>query len=313
MDRPALFVLASYMRDVSVMVDRCPVAGESRPGRDALEAPGGKGSNQAVQAALCGAAVSIAAAIGTDAAGDAAWAMWAAQGLDTAAVIRVAGQPTGQAVIIVEDSGENRIVFAPGANRHLRAADIDPAAGRIACSELVITQLESPLSASLRAFELARAAGVRTVLNAAPAPSGPLEPLGPLLELTDIVVANEIEAAMLSGLPLDVDPLQAGTQLLERVRQAAVVTLGARGAIVWQRGAPAVHLLPPAVRVVDSTGAGDAFVGAFATQLARTGDLTHALRAGVSAGALACTQRGCVPAFAMRSDIEARLEDIVAA
>ncbi len=307
---PALFVLASYMRDLSVVVDRCPRAGETLVGRDALETPGGKGSNQAIQAARCGVPVSLLAGLGEDAAGAAARALWAVEGIDARVVPGAPGQATGQALVMVEEGGENRIVIAPGANLAPTPADVDLAGDRIAGARLVLSQLESPLAATMRAFALARAAGATTLLNTAPA-TGPLDES--LWALVDVVIANEVEAAMLCGMPPDSDAVGLGPRLLARARVAAVITLGARGAMLWRHGAAAIGLPALPVRVIDSTGAGDAFTGAFAACWAAGGDPAQALAHGVVAGSLACTRRGVVPALARGAELQAALAGIDAA
>lgn len=300
------------MRDLSIAVDRFPVPGETRVGRDALEAHGGKGSNQAVQAARCGAQVAIAACVGDDAAGDAARAFWRGEGLATEGVAVQPGAATGLAAILVDDRGQNQIVIAPGANACLGVDAIERAAAQIAAAELVIAQLETPIDATLRAFALARAAGRTTLLNTAPAPHSLPDALW---AATDILVANELEGAALAGLPPHADPVAVGRALLTRVRVAVVITLGERGAMLFAPGRAPLHQSALSVQVVDSTGAGDAFVGAFAASWAGGGTdpagepsanrgaspdprAEGALRAGVAAGSLACTRRGVAPALA---------------
>ncbi len=298
---PRVFVVASYMRDVSVGVDRFPVPGETRVGGDALESHGGKGSNQAIQAARCGAHVALVAALGADAAGRAALDLWAEEGIDAAGAVARAGHATGLALIVVDGAGQNQIVIAPGSNSTLLPADVDAARDPIEAADLVIAQLETPLDATVRAFELARAAGVQTLLNAAPAPQSPPTRV---LALTDILVANEIEAAMLCGEAPDADPLALGRSLLRRVGIAVVITIGAEGALLFLKDQAPVRRAAPRVTVQDSTGAGDAFVGAFGACWAAARDPHRALAMGVAAGSLACTRRGVVPALAGRDAIE---------
>lgn len=306
---PALFVLASYMRDLSVVVERWPRAGETLVGRDALETPGGKGSNQAIQAARCGAAVALLAGLADDPAGAAARALWAAEGIAATVVPAAPGQATGQAMVIVETGGENRIVIAPGANTAITPADVDRMGELPGGARLVLAQLETPLAATRRAFARARAGGALTMLNTAPA-TGPLDEA--LWALTDVVVANEGEAAMLCGAPPDVDAASLGPALLARVRVAAVITLGARGAMLWRHGAAPVVCPALPVTVVDSTGAGDAFTGAFAARWAAGDDPAQALAHGVAAGSLACTRRGVVPALAREAEVLAARQRLAA-
>jgi ribokinase len=281
-----IVVVGSYNRDVSFSVARLPAPGETCLSLGRLDSPGGKGSNQAIQAARCGAATAMIAAIGSDAAGDEALALWAANGIATQDVARLADHPTGMATILVDALAENVIVVDSGANAHLALAHVEAASALIGAARLVVAQLETPVAATVRAFELARAKGVSTLLNAAPAP----EAIAPaLLALTDLLVVNEGEGRVLSG--HDQAP-QIGAALLGRVGKAVVVTLGARGAVLFEPQRPPLEAAPPQVDVIDTTGAGDAFTGAFAARWATSGDLGSALAWGVAAGALACTRKG---------------------
>jgi len=290
-----VFVIASYMRDLGVRVDQFPRPGETRVGGDFLESHGGKGSNQAIQAARCGARVAIVAAVGADAPGERACELWRTEGLDGSGVVTRAGQTTGTALILVDDRGENQIVIAPGANTDLTPADVDAAATALDQARVVVCQLETPLACTLHAFGRARAAGATTVLNSAPAPA---ELPAQLWSLTDILIANEIEAAALSGCPPDTEPAAMARVLLGRVARGVAITLGSQGALWCETGAAPVHQPAPRVDVIDTTGAGDAFVGAFVAAWARQPEPRQALIAGVTAGSLACTRRGVVPALA---------------
>lgn len=292
-----------------MLVDRFPRAGETRVGRDAMETPGGKGSNQAIQAARWGAGVSLIASLGGDAAGDTAIATWQAEGIDTVGVVRHPGRTSGQACVIVDESGENRIVLAPAANLLLTSQHVEAARGSLSKAAVVAATLETPVAATLHAFGLARQAGVVTLLNAAPAASHPL-PEG-LWSLLDILVVNEVEAAAVCGAPTDADPLSLGPTLARRVGRFAIITLGAKGAVLFDSAGVQHHCAAPRVPVIDTTGAGDAFIGAFASSWAQHADARLALRQGVVAGSLACTARGCVPALPRRAAIDALLPDVM--
>ncbi len=281
-----IVVVGSYNRDISLSVARLPAPGETCLGLGRLESPGGKGSNQAIQAAKAGADVAMLAAIGDDGAGDEALALWNEAGVDASGVVRLSGVGTGMAVILVDAAAENVIVVDSGANARLAPEHVDAAYGLIGRSRLVVAQLETPTAATVRAFELARAAGAATLLNAAPAPEA-LEP--ELLALTDILVVNEGEGQALSGYA---EAAAIGEALLQRASAAVVLTLGAKGAMLFEHGGAVRALTPPAVTVVDTTGAGDAFTGAFAARWAADGDAGAALAWGVAAGALACTAQG---------------------
>ncbi|MBI3517137.1 MAG: ribokinase [Proteobacteria bacterium] len=297
---PQVVVVGGYNRDLGIALDRFPAPGETLAGRDFLETAGGKGSNQAIQAARCGVAVALIAAVGADAGGAGARALWAAEGIDTTGVAEHAGVPTGVAIIMVDPNGQNQIVYDPGANARLSAADVERAGRLIAGAALVVSQLETPVAATVRAFELARAAGALTVLNPSPVP--PTLPAA-LWAVTDLLVANELEATMLAGVAPDTDPRQVGTALLPRVGRAVVITIGAGGAWLFEPAKAPAHRPALAVTAIDSTGAGDAFLGAFAARWLAGRDLAAALDWGIAAGALACTRRGVVPALATGAEI----------
>jgi ribokinase len=243
------------------------------------------------------------AAIGDDAAGDEALAFWAARGVGTDLVARIAGCGTGLAMILVDAAGENAIVVDSAANARLYSAQVEAAAGVIGAARMVVAQLETPVESTRRAFEIARAAGVATLLNAAPAPEA-ID--APLLALTDILVVNQGEGQVLSGHEL---PAAIGETLLGRVGKAVVVTLGAEGAMLFEHHRPPHHQATFAVEVVDTTGAGDAFTGAFAARWARTGDARAALTWGLAAGARACASRGAAVSYADAAAIAALAGD----
>ena len=296
-----IVVVGSYNHDVSFSVARLPAPGETCLSLGRLDSPGGKGSNQAIQAARCGAATAMIAAIGADTAGDEALALWAADGIAAQHVARLADHPTGMATILVDAMAENVIVVDSGANAHLSAVHIEASSALIGAARVVAAQLETPVAATLRAFEIARAGGVATLLNAAPAPEA-IEPA--LLSLTDVLVVNEGEGRVLSGHD---HATQIGEALLGQVGKAVVVTLGAQGAVLFEHRRPPLKAAPPRVAVVDTTGAGDAFTGAFAARWATSGDMGSALAWGVTAGALACTRKGAAASCADSARIAALL------
>lgn len=292
-----LVVVGSYNRDTVLRVPRFPRPGETLAALGRARFHGGKGSNQAVAAARCGAQVSIRAAIGADEAGAEALALWREEGVDAAAVERIAGVPTGEALILVDDAGENQIVILGGANAALTTQAGIPAAGGAA---LVLAQLETPVEATRAAFRAARSAGAATLLNAAPARPLPEE----VLALADILIVNETEAALLLGRAGEAEALARA--LAPRHARGVVLTAGAAGAF-WACGNEVLHAPAPPTEVVDSTGAGDAFIGAFAAALAEGLAGREALRRGVAAGSLACRRAGAVPSLPRREEIEAIL------
>jgi ribokinase len=246
----------------------------------------------------------MVAAVGRDTAGDDAMAVWARDGVDASKVSRIAGHATGMGLILLDRAGENSIVVDSGANGALNVSHVEAASAVIGSARLVIAQLETSRAATRRAFEIARTAGVSTLLNAAPAPepSTSTGPLDALLALTDILVVNQGEGSRLaSGANLD----GLGRILLSRVARAVIVTLGGEGAVLFHTDGAPIRRPSHPVEVVDTTGAGDAFIGAFGARYVETGVLGLALPWGLAAGALACTTLGAVPSFADRARIEA--------
>lgn len=270
-------IVGSYGVGLTVELDRLPEAGETVIGRAFRRDHGGKGSNQAVGCARLGAEVDFLTAIGDDAFGHDALALWQEEGVIADAVR--ASAATMVAPIFVEPSGENRIVVVPGALAELSRAHVDAFADRIAAADICVVQLEIPLDTALYALEVARAAGVRTILNPAPAPTEPISPT------VDYVTPNESEAAAVSG--------ALGT---------LVLTLGERGAQLGEERVPAVQ-----AAVVDTTGAGDAFTAAFAVALAEGLSDLEAVRWGCAAGAHMVEHPGVVPGLPTRAELEERL------
>jgi len=273
-------VVGSYGVGLTVEVERMPEAGETVVGRSFRTDHGGKGSNQAVGAARLGAEVDFLTAVGDDAFGHEARALWETAGVRADAL--TAPAPTMTAPIFVEPSGENRIVIVPGALEHLRRDHVDAFAARIAAADVCVVQLEIPVETALHALELARAAGVRTILNPAPAPARPIAPE------VDYLTPNETEAAAVAG-----------------ARGTLVVTLGDEGAEL-----EGIRVPPFPASPVDTTGAGDAFTAAFAVALAEGASDLEAVRWGCAAGAHMVEHAGVVPGLPTRAELEERLSSL---
>jgi ribokinase len=271
-------VVGSYGVGLTFRVERAPERGETLVGTLFRTDHGGKGSNQAIGAARLGADGVFLTAVGEDAFGDGAFALWAEEGVDAGGVVR-SGLPTMTAAILVEASGDNRIVIVPGALSTLTPAHVDGFAPQIAAADVLLVQLEIPVETALHALEVARAAGVRTVLNPAPAPSTPIAPAA------DYLTPNESEAFAVEGAD--------GT---------LVVTLGEQGARLRGDQVPAF----PA-RAVDTTGAGDAFCAAFAVALAEGATDADAVRWGCAAGAHMVEHEGVIPGLPTRAQLDGRL------
>ena len=230
---------------------------------------------------------------------------WRAAGV-TPAVVRVPESYTGAAYIFIEDgTGDNAIIIAPGAGATISPADLDAHAGLIADAAVFVTQLEQPLEAAVRGLEIARANGVTTILNPAPARELPDK----VLALADYLTPNETEAAELSGLPVgSLDEARAAAERLrERGVGTVVMTLGARGALLHGHGRSAVVPAVSAGAVVETTGAGDAFNGGFATALARGLDAAAAVRFGCAVAGISVTRAGAARSMPTLGEVEALL------
>jgi ribokinase len=286
------------------LVTRAPIPrpGETVIGGDLHAFPGGKGANQAVAAARMGGQVTMIGRVGEDAFGKQMRAALEEDGVDTAFVLPTAGTPTGVALIVVDEQGQNSIVVTPGANGRLTPADIDAAAEAIAAADVLLLQLEIPLETVQRATGLAAQHGLKVILN--PAPAAPLPQ--DLLSKVDILIPNEIEAAALSGLPSgSTAELQAAAaNLLEQGAGAVILTLGDRGALLVD--GQSKTLLPAfAVKnVVDTTAAGDAFAGALAVAVSEGLTLPEAISWAAGAGALAVTKAGAQPSLPTRTEVQ---------
>lgn len=275
--------------DLVATTERLPRAGETVPGSGFSRHPGGKGANQAVAAAKLGAHVVLVGRVGQDAFGDELRVFLRAQGIDVTLILATEQAPTGVALITVDATGQNAIVVAPGSNAWLSPGDV--AELQLRLGDIALAQLEVPSHTVAAFFEAARSRGATTLLNAAPA----LELARPLLELVDVLVVNELELASYLGLhAIEGDPvrvLDAAERLRQSARQTVVVTLGPRGAVAISNQRR--HHVPGyVVDVVDTTGAGDAFVGALAATLAGGASFESALENANAAGAYAVGRAG---------------------
>jgi ribokinase len=289
-------VVGSNMVDLVAYIDQMPQAGETLEADDFAMGCGGKGANQAVAAAKLGAKVLFVSKVGDDLFADSTIANLARHGVDTRHVGRVPGRSSGVAPILVDRSGQNRILIVPGANRALQPADVDAASADIARCRLVLLQLEVPLPTVYRTIEVAREAGVPLLLN--PAPANRALDLAQVCRC-DYVIPNETELASLAGMPVATleQARTAARRLRDRGLRDLIVTLGANGAFHLGPHGEA-HYPAPRVDAVDSSGAGDAFVGCFAQSLVRTGDVGTAIRRAVTYASDSVTRRGTQASYA---------------
>jgi len=298
-------VVGSLNMDLVVRSPRIPQPGETIIGGEFRTAPGGKGANQAVAAARLGGRVSMVGRVGSDAFARSLLDGLVADGVDHTFIVQDPEAATGVAFIVVDDAGENSIVVASGANMRLSPADVDAAEAAIAAADVLLLQLEVPLAAVAEAARAAHAHGTTVILNPAPVCPLPHE----LLSLVDVFVPNESETALLTRLPVGTLPEieAAAIALCELGVETVVLTLGGRGALLVEEGEkdliPAFEVTP-----VDTTAAGDAFVGGFAVALAEGRSLTDAVHWGNAAGALATTKLGAQPSLPARRAVEALMD-----
>ncbi|BCS31839.1 ribokinase [Luteitalea sp. TBR-22] len=301
---PRIAVVGSLNMDLVVRAPRFARPGETITGDLFLTIPGGKGANQAVAAQRLGGQVAMIGCVGEDAFGAALRQGLAEEGIDVTAVDVRGGLASGVALITVDGSGENSIVVVPGANGTLADADIMLAAPQLTAARVLLLQLEVPVTAVTLAAQVASESGAIVVLNAAPASPVP----DALLALVDYLVVNETELFSLAG-PEASDLAQATAHLRQRGARSIVVTLGAAGArLLRASGAESMVRAYP-VDVVDSTAAGDAFVGALAVALAEGASDEVALRRGNAAGAIAVTRSGAQPSLPTRGELDAWLRE----
>ncbi|MGC5346007.1 ribokinase [Streptomyces sp. DT171] len=290
-----IVVLGSTNMDLVAYAARAPERGETVTGREFRTVPGGKGANQAVAAARAGGRVLMIGAVGDDVYGPRLRAALEDADVDTG-LLRTAEGPSGTAHIVVDDGGGNAIVVVPGANGTVTALGPREVAA-VAAADLLLLQLELPLPAVLAGARAGRAHGVRTILT--PSPVQPLPP--ELLADIDLLVPNEHEAAALSGFP---EPHAAAEVLLHRVPEV-VVTLGARGCLYAALDAEPVLFPAPEVTAVDTTGAGDTFVGALAVALGEGRPVPEAVAWASSAAALCVQRPGASTSMPYRTEFDA--------
>lgn len=295
-------VMGIFVVDLAFRTKDLPVWGETVMGGDFRTGPGGKGSNQSVAAARLGAKVYLISKVGADTFADLAQRTYEEEGVDTQFLIRSPDHATGAAAIIVqESSGDNAIIVAPGAANALTCEEIDRARDQIRQSALFMTQLELPVPLVLHGLKTARALGVPTILNPAPACA-----LGnSIFELCDYITPNESEAATLTGYPVQTlkDAERAADQLLSRGVRNVILTRGAAGALVKTGSITESIEAFDAGPVVDTTGAGDAFNGGLAVALSEGLGVVEATRFGCVVAGISVTRHGTAPSMPRRSEV----------
>jgi len=298
-------ILGVFVADTAYRAARQPRMGETILGLSFALGPGGKGSNQAVASAMAGAETHFISRLGRDPFAEMALATWAKAGV-IPAVSQHADSYTGAAYIFIEAAtGNNAIIVSPGAAAQIAVADVEAQAALIAGADVFVTQLEQPIPVALHALRLARAAGVRTILNPAPAATLPAGMLG----YCDYVTPNESEAEGLTGIKVTgVETAVVAARALRAAGAgAAIITLGENGAL-YHDATQTLHV--PAIiagPVVETTGAGDAFNGGFAAALAGGADPITSVRFGAATAGISVTRPGTAPSMPARAEIEALL------
>jgi ribokinase len=299
-ETPKICVVGASNTDLLTKVPRLPKLGETIIGTHFHIGFGGKGANQAVMAARLGGKVGIVTKLGRDVFGKATCKNYLKEGIDTDNILW-SKENSGVAPIFVDDEGHNFIVIVPGANWKLTPGDVRKSGKVIGEADVVLCQLEVPLETTIEALKLAKNA--LTIFNPAPARSLPEEIFG----LCDIVVSNEVEAEAITGVAIR--SLEDGKTAIKKLRgsKAAIITLGERGALVAQ-GSSITEIPTMPVKAVDSTGAGDAFVGTLAYFLAVTNDLQKSAQIANVAAALSVTRLGTQLSFPSRKEIDRAYE-----
>lgn len=296
-----IVVIGSCNTDMVISMDHLPLPGETLIGGEFFMNSGGKGANQAVAAARLGGNVSFIAKVGNDPFGKRALEQYRAEGIDVKHILTDPEQPSGVALIMVDAQGENSIAVASGANAHLTTKDINNAKEILSRADIVLMQLETPITTVEHAANVAKRSGAKVILN--PAPAQPLPES--LLQNLYILIANETEAEFISGTQItDMDSVARAADILcDKGIEKVVITLGSRGAFVKERGN--YHQIPGLkVKAVDATAAGDTFCGALCVALAEGKNLTEAVTFANRCAAVTVTRMGAQSSLPYRSEIE---------
>jgi ribokinase len=308
--RGAVTVVGSSHVDLIAVADRLPRIGESVTGSRFEISPGGKAGNQAAQIALLGVSCFLVCRLGTDMFGDFLRERLSTSGIDLSYTVTDPGAATGASPIHVGDEGEYASIIVPGAAAHLSPDDLEAAAPAFEQSSLTLLQLELPVETALAAAQVAKRARSQVVLNASP--PVPREDVPPALwNAVDHLIVNRVEAEALFG-KSELDPLDAVTELLEAYNlSSAIITLGGDGAVAASRDGPPFRRSALAIDVVDTIGAGDAFLGALCAGLTRGNALPEAMMNAVAAGAIAASRPGGFASLATSAEIRAIRNDAI--
>ncbi|MCS6827075.1 MAG: ribokinase [Caldilinea sp.] len=301
MSAPSICVVGSINLDMNAYVERFPRPGETLHGRRFTTGYGGKGANQAVMAARLGAKVSMVGRVGDDIFGRDMRRNLESEGIRTDFVRESQGVSSGVALITIDEHGQNQIIVISGANGLVTSADVEEAGNAIAGAQVLLCQMEVPMEANVAALRIARGAGVTTIFNSAPVSSEVPEEV---YQLSDIFCPNESEAELLTGIPVHTldDARLAASIILKRGARAALITLGAQGCL-YVAADRDVHVPAPKVTAVDTTGAGDAFVGSLAYFLGVGLPALDAIARANAIAAISVQRPGTQASYPRRADL----------
>ena len=304
---PKIAVLGSINMDLVIRCAKLPVPGETLLAESSSEVCGGKGANQAVAANRAGGQVSMIGRVGDDAFAKRLVTNLENEGIDCSQVQVTEGCSSGVAIVTVEESGQNSIMVVSGANGKLSIEDVENARSTIESSDILLLQLEVPLETVLAAIQVAKGAGVKVILDPAPAPKDfPQE----LLHV-DLICPNESEAEALTGIRVKTEEhaFAAAKELQRQGAQTVAITMGEHGALLLdQEGSQMIPSFP--IKPIDTTAAGDAFAGALGVYWAEGNPLKEATQFANASGAIAASRPGAQPSMGSRDDIEKRLTEL---
>lgn len=302
-----IVVVGSSNTDMVVKTSKFPVPGETILGGEFFMFSGGKGANQAVAAARMGSEVTFICKTGDDIFGRRSIEEFKKEGINTKHIASDSKKASGTALILVDESGENEIVVASGANDTLDIADITGAKSELERSDIILLQLEIPIETVLYTARLGYQLGKKVILNPAPACKLPSE----LFQYLFLITPNETEAEILTGIKVTdkVTAARAADKLLEMGVQNTIITMGFEGAFFKNKSAE-LHVKAPKVSVVDTTGAGDVFNGVLAVQLTNGSDWRESITSACKAASISVTRMGAQASMPYRSDIEESVQTI---
>lgn len=297
-----ILVVGSSMYDLVTYAKRMPQGGETLEGQNFKQGFGGKGANQAIAAAKLGAEVVMLTAIGDDVFGEMTFQNYKNHGIDTDFIHPIKGQPNGVATIIVDENAQNRILIVKGANNFLTKQNVDDAFEKLPHLEMIVLQLEISLDIVYYVIEKAKQKNIPVLLNPAPA----IQNLNPdILPHLDIFVPNETELEILTQMPVTTaeETEKAAAYLLEKGATHIIVTLGSKGALYMSKGEK-FYVKAPKVKAVDTTGAGDGFIGAFVSQYSQHKNMKKAIEFAIAYASASTTMRGTQTSYLSKDEFE---------